>query len=397
LRLKLKISLKSKISLWLLVIFMISFVLYGALIYFVYEFNLRGPKDFDALKDHPGFDQSFIDKIKELDKSNEPGFNPPPLTMIPPGLFIRIFFTITGGVLIIIIITTSSGFLFLRRMLKQIYFITENVKEINDKKLHIRLNLKGSDPISNMAKTFDRMLDQIELSFKSQKQFIQNASHELNTPLTIIKTKIDVLKQKKTVNTDDYRETIDLIDSEVMWLSKVTEQLLVLSDLEENGSKPESARVDFKSILEQMLKLFENQIYSKNLKLETDFKGESDISGNPVQLVQLLFNLFDNAVKYSTSEGRLSLSFSNDVERKELLFEITNTTSLIKKEDIPNIFERFYKTANGIDRKGFGLGLSIVKIIVEKNNGKIDISYDDSSKEITFMVALPLFSDTVTG
>jgi two-component system, OmpR family, sensor histidine kinase ArlS len=390
---KLKISLKSKISLWLLVILMISFVLYGALIYFVYEFNLRGPKDFDALKDRPGFDQSFIDKIKEIDKSNEPGLNPPPLTMIPPGLFIRIFLTITGGVLMIIIITTSSGFLFLRRMLKQIYFITENVKEINDKKLHIRLNLKGSDPISNMAKTFDKMLDQIELSFKSQKQFIQNASHELNTPLTIIKTKIDVLKQKKTVNTNDYRETIDLIDSEVMWLSKVTEQLLVLSDLEENGSKPESAMVDFRLILEQMLKLFENQIYTKNLILETDFRGVPDILGNPVQLGQLLFNLFDNAVKYSTPGGKLSLSFSNDVERKELLFEITNTTSLIKKEDIPNILERFYKTANNMDRKGFGLGLSIVKAIVEKNNGKINISYDDNSKEITFKIALPLFLD----
>ena len=142
-----------------------------------------------------------------------------------------------------------------------------------------------------------------------------------------------------------------------------------------------------------MLKLFENQIYSKNLILETDFNGESDISGNPVQLGQLLFNLFDNAVKYSTPEGRLSISFSNDVEKKELLFEITNTTALIKKEDIPNIFERFYKTANGTDRKGFGLGLSIVKKIVEKNNGKIDISYDDNLKEITFKIALPLFLD----
>ena len=265
------------------------------------------------------------------------------------------------------------------------------MEEINDKKLHIRLNLKGKDPISNMAKTFDKMLDQIELSFKSQKQFIQNASHELNTPLTIIKTKIDVLKLKKTVNADDYRQTIDLIDSEVMWLSKVTEQLLVLSDIEENGSKPENVKVDFKLILEKMLKLFENQIYSKNLILQTNFKGKSEISGNPVQIGQLLFNLFDNAVKYSIPEGRLIVSLSNDAEMKELLFEIANATALIKKEDIPNIFERFYKTANGIDRKGFGLGLSIVKKIVEKNNGKIDISYDENKKEITFKVALPLF------
>ena len=387
-----KLSLKNKIPLWLLVILIVSFVLYGALISFVYEFNLRGSKYFEALKEHPGFDQSFIDKIKELDISNERGLIPPPLTILPPGLFIRVFSTITGGVLIIIIIATSSGFLFLRRMLKQVEFITKNVEEINDKKLHIRLNLKGKDPISSMAKTFDNMLDQIEHSFKNQKQFIQNASHELNTPLTIIKTKIDVLKQKKPTSSSDYKETIDLIDSEVMRLSKITEELLVLSDLEENGFKAEFVKVNFKSFLEKMLKLFDNQIYSKNLIPETNFKGESDISGNPVQIEQLLFNLFDNAVKYSVPQSRLLINLFNSTDKKKLIFEITNTTSLINKEDVPNIFERFYKTSNIAGKKGFGLGLAIVKKIVEKNNGTIDTSYDDNSKVITFIITFPLYS-----
>jgi len=388
----LKLSLKNKISLWLLVILVVSFVLYGALIYFVYEFNLRGPKYFEALKEHPGFDQSFIDKIKEFDISNEHRLIPLPLTILPPGLFIRVFFTITGGVLVIIIIATSSGFLFLRRMLKQVDFITKNVDEINDKKLHIRLNLKGKDPISNMAKTFDNMLDQIEHSFKNQKQFIQNASHELNTPLTIIKTKIDVLKQKKPINSSDYEETIDLIDSEVMRLSQITEELLVLSDLEENGFKAEFVKVNFKSTLEKMLKLFDNQIYSKNLILKTNFKGEPDILGNPVQIGQLLFNLFDNAVKYSIPKSRLLINLLNSSDKKKLIFEITNKTSIISKKDIPNIFERFYKTSNMAGKKGFGLGLAIVKIIVEKNNGTIDTSYDDNLKEITFIITFPLYS-----
>ena len=388
----LKLSLKNKIPLWLLVILIVSFVLYGALIYFVYEFNLRGPKYFDALKEHPGFDQSFIDKIKEIDRIKEQRFIPSSLTILPPGLFIRVFFTITGGVLVIIIIATSSGFLFLRRMMKQVDFITKNVEEINDKKLHIRLNLKGKDPISNMAKTFDNMLDQIEYSFKNQKQFIQNASHELNTPLTIIKTKIDVLKQKKPINSSDYEETIDLIDSEVMRLSQITEELLVLSDLEENGFKAEFGKVNFKSTLEKMLKLFDNQIYSKSLILEINFKGESDISGNPVQIGQLLFNLFDNAIKYSVPKSRLLINLLNSADKKKLIFEITNKTSIISKKDIPNIFERFYKTSNMAGKKGFGLGLAIVKIIVEKNNGTIDISYDDNLKEITFIIAFPLYS-----
>lgn len=389
---RLKLSLNRKISLWLLIILLISFLLYGALIYFVYQFNLRGPKYFDTLKDHPGFDQSFIDKIKELDKSREPGINPFPLTILPPGLFIRVVFTITGGVLVIIIIATSSGFLFLRRMLKQIDFITKNVKEINDKKLHIRLNLKGKDPISNMAKTFDNMLDQIEHSFKNQKQFIQNVSHELNTPLTIMKTKIDILKQKKSISSNDYEDTIELIDNEVMRLSKITEQFLMLSTLEENDYKVEFVKVNVKSALENMIKLFDNYIYSKNLVIKTNFEGEYDISGNQVQIGQLLFNLFDNAVKYSVPKSKLTVNLFNSTDNKKLIFEITNTTSLINKEDIPNIFNRFYKTSDISGNKGFGLGLAITKKIVEKNNGIIDISYNDNSKEITFIITFPLYA-----
>lgn len=171
----LKLSLKSKILLWFGAIILISFILYGFLIFFVYSYNLRGERYIIALNEHPGLDQVFIERLRELNKSGP--FGPPQLTILPPGLFMRMFFTITGGVLVIIIISASGGFLVLRRMLGQVEFITRNVKEIDDKRLHLRLNLKGKDAISDMAKTFDNMLDKIEASFKKQKQFIQNASH----------------------------------------------------------------------------------------------------------------------------------------------------------------------------------------------------------------------------
>ncbi len=207
-----------------------SIILYSFLIYFVYQFNLRGENYFQALKNNPDMDHLLLERLKEMEEF-EPHRIAPDLTILPPGLFMRIFFNITGGVLIIIIIAASGGFLFLKRMLNQVNLITKNVKEIDDKRLHLRLNLKGKDSISNMARTFDNMLDKIETSFKSQKQFIQNASHELNTPLTIVKTKIDVLKQKKTISNKEYRDIIEIIDGEIMRLSKITEELLLLSDL----------------------------------------------------------------------------------------------------------------------------------------------------------------------
>ena len=385
-----KLSLKSKILLWFGVIILISFILYGFLIFFVYSYNLRGERYIIALSEHPGLDQLFIERLKELNKSGPFGL-PPQLTILPPGLFMRIFFNITGGVLVIIIISASGGFLVLRRMLKQVYFITRNVKEIDGKRLHLRLNLRGKDAISNMAKTFDNMLDKIEVSFKKQKQFIQNASHELNTPLTIIKTKIDVLKQKKSITKKECMETIELVDSEIMRLSKITEELLTLSELEENVNKVNLSQINIKRILEKMLKLFKNQISSKNLKLETSFDGNFEIPGSKIQIEQVLFNLIDNAVKYSTPRKKIEISLSNDKDNKLLILDITNISEIIKEEDLPYIFDRFYKTSAITDKKGFGLGLSISKKIVENHNGSIKVDYNKDKKEITFKVYLPLF------
>ena len=387
-----KLTLRSKILLWFGVIILISFILYGFLIFIVYRYNLSGERYFTALSEHPGIDTIIIEELRELNRSGP--FGPPPqLTVLPPGLFMRVFFTITGGVLIIIIISATGGFLVLRRMLGQVNFITKNVKEIDEKRLHLRLNLKGKDAISNMARVFDNMLDKIEVSFKKQKQFIQNASHEINTPLTVIKTKIDVLQQKKSINKEDYKNTIELVDSEIMRLSKITEELLILSNLEENGNHSQFMPVNMKKILDKMLKLFENQISSKNLKLKTNFSGKFEVPGNNIQLEQLLFNLMDNAIKYSISGKEMVISLTNSKNSKLLIFNIANTSTIIEEKDLPYIFDRFYKTSGSTGRRGFGLGLSISQKIVENHKGKIKAGYDKKKKEVTFKVFLPLFSE----
>jgi len=387
-------TLNEKILLWFGIIILVSIVLYGFLIYTVYQFNLRGERYYHTMlemKKNIEIDQSVIEKWKEFDKEDfRKPINP---IILSKELLIRVIFLITGGVITIILISVSGGFLLLRRMLNQVDFITRNVKEIDEKGLHLRLNLKGRDPISNMANTFDRMLDKIESAFRKQRQFIQNVSHELNTPLTVIKTKVDVIKQKKSVTGKQYRETIDLVDSEIMRLSKITEELLILSDIEENGAGSEKKIIDVKVLLEKMLKLYENQIDSKGLGLTKNFKGISDISGNQIQIEQLFFNLLDNAVKYSDPGGRLKISMKNDNLKKKVLLSITNTTSVINKEDIPHIFERFYRTSSRGDRKSFGLGLSIVKKVVENHGGEIEVNFDQDKKEVTFLAVFPVAKD----
>jgi two-component system, OmpR family, sensor histidine kinase ArlS len=383
-------SLKTKIIFWFIIIIFISTVVYGFLIFSVYSVNLRGEKYLSALREQPGVDQEFIDRIIELKKRPDWRKIHPPVTILPFNLFMRIFYSITGGVLFIIILTASGGFILLMRMLNRVDFITRNVKEIDEKRLHLRLNLKGSDAISNMAKTFDRMLDKIENSFKNQKQFIQNASHELNTPLTVIKTKIDSLKQKKHVGSGEYKETLEIVDSEIMRLSNITEELLVLSELEDNMNPESFTSVDVRDILERILKLYDNQLNSRNLKIETDFKGKTVVWGNKSYIEQLLCNLLDNAVKYSLPNTIITINLENDNNIEKLLIKITNASDTIGKEDLPYIFERFYKSASGKDRKGFGLGLSISKKIVEKLKGSLEADFDSESNLVSFKITLPL-------
>ena len=391
-----RLTLKGKIFLWFGIIILMSVVMYGFLIYSVYQFNLRGERYYHAMlemklkiaEQSDPVDESLIKELKDFQREDfqKPGIP----VVIPKELLFRVFFLVSGGVIAIILISAVGGFLLLRRMLNQVDLITRNVKDIDEKGLHLRLRLKGRDPISNMANTFDNMLDKIESAFSSQKQFIQNASHEISTPLTVIKTKIDVLKQKKSITGKQYMETIDLVDSEIMRLSKITEELLILSDLEDNGYQAEGSMINMRGSLKRILKLYENQIDSKNLTLKTSFEGKSEIYGNPVQVEQLLFNLLDNAVKFSDPGGHLRINVKDDRLKKKILLNITNTTSNINEEDMPHIFERFYRSSSSGGRKNFGLGLSIAKKIVEKHNGEIDTSFDQDKKEVTFMIKLPI-------
>jgi signal transduction histidine kinase len=296
-----------------------------------------------------------------------------------------------GGALIIIIISASGGFLVLRRSLRQIDTITKNVKEIDEKRLHLRMNMKGKDPISRMAGTFDDMLDKIEASFKSQRQFIQNASHELNTPLTVIKTRIDALRQKKGISKKEYSKVLDLIDSEIMRLSKMTEELLILSRLEEN------CKTDFKvlyleNIINKVVEVFESRLKITGSKVIIKIEEGARIRGNEGKIQQLIFNLMDNAAKYCIKGTEILINTKHLESDNRLMLEVSNQAENIDDEVISNIFERFYKDKKQEHTKGYGLGLSIAKKIVEIHDGRISAEYSNKDRKIRIKVLFPAIS-----
>jgi len=226
-----KLTFNKKITLTFGIIIIISLVIYVSLLTALFVGNFQKEKFMRELRKNPGLNENTLKNIEEFNNMPRERMLPP-LIILRPDVIFKITFILSGGVLLIILIATSGGFIFLRRTLKQIDYITKNVEEIDEKKLHLRLNIKGRDAISKMSQTFDKMLDKLEVSFGSQRNFFQNASHELNTPLTVIKTNIDVLRQNKNASKKEYEDVMDIIDNEIKKLSSISEGLISPSEHE---------------------------------------------------------------------------------------------------------------------------------------------------------------------
>jgi signal transduction histidine kinase len=224
-----KLTFNKKITLTFSIVFIVSLILYVSLIVMLFIGNFQKEKFMHDLRKNTSLNENTIKNIEEFNNMPRERMLPP-LIILRPDVLFKITYILSAGVLFIILVATSGGFIFLRRTLRQIDYITKNAEEIDDKKLHLRLNIKGKDAIAKMSQTFDTMLDKLEKSFDSQKLFFQNASHELNTPLTVIKTNIDVLKQNKDASKEEYADVINIIDNEVNRLSKISDRLLNLTD-----------------------------------------------------------------------------------------------------------------------------------------------------------------------
>lgn len=215
-----------------------------------------------------------------------------------------------------------------------------------------------------------------------KRDFVKDASHELKTPITVIKGFIETIESE--VKSKNY---LEIIKRNIDRMIKIINDLLFLSKLEEK-KEIEIKKFDFKQTLESTLKIFENKIKEKGLQLIIDIKGEdTSILGDEFKIEQLLINLIDNAINY-TDKGFIKISFFKD--EKNAIFEIEDSGIGIPKEHLNRIFERFYVVNKSRSRKtgGTGLGLSIVKHIVSLHNGKIDVD-SEVGKGTKFKITFP--------
>ncbi|WP_243278537.1 sensor histidine kinase [Candidatus Sarcina troglodytae] len=234
----------------------------------------------------------------------------------------------------------------------------------------------------------NKTIQPIKQAFDKQKQFIADASHELKTPLTIIKTNTSLILSNPDDSVKYQAKWINYINSQIDRMSKLIDEMLSLAKLDAQESNIILLPVNISKIIESMILMFDAIIYENNLNLESDIKKDVFVHGDKENLKRLFSILMDNAIKHTNKNGTLSIKLF--VDRNKVKIIVKNTGQGIAKENLEKIFDRYYRADNSRDRKtgGYGLGLAIAKSIVLKHKGKIYVQ-STVNKNTSFIIELP--------
>lgn len=283
-----------------------------------------------------------------------------------------------------------SSYFVIGKMLKPLSQISLTATRISSTNLKERINYHGYEgEIKRLADTFDGMLERLDKAFESQKQFVQDASHELRTPIAIAQTKIEVAEMDDQTTTEDYKRVLQVIKENLDRMTQLSNQLLLLTaDTKEPANwQP----INIKTIIDEVA----DEIHSKltvnrvTLKIET-MAEDIIIKGDSLLLKHAVYNLIDNAIKYNRPGGWIKVSAI--ANKTDIILRVQDNGIGISAADQLHIFDRFFRVDKSRSRSqgGNGLGLAIVKQIVNNHGGNITVE-SVQDKGSTFQMTLPRY------
>lgn len=238
------------------------------------------------------------------------------------------------------------------------------------KKIVIQHDTK--DELQKMAVTFNRMIGRLEENIEKQRQFISDASHELKTPLTVIKSYADHLLRRGIRNEEDALEAIETIHSEATRIQKMTERFLDLADTE-SGSHLEIKAINVVTLCQTIIKQLKSA-YKREIILHYQDAAAIMVNADELKLKQAIIILIDNAIKYSSEN--IDVYLKEKEEERFTVIMVKDYGIGIPESEINNIFERFYRVDKARSREtgGTGLGLSIANNIMKQHHGEIKVN-----------------------
>ncbi len=269
------------------------------------------------------------------------------------------------------IITLLIGLYFIKYAFTPLDKITKGANMISVTNLHARLPaLNTHDELGRLTETLNQMMNRLEVSFSEVQRFTGDVSHELKTPLTILRGELELALNARQTQTE-YTLTIASALDEVIRLQNVVESLLELSRADLGKAKINLVE---RSLTKLVVDIVEDAIIlaeEHNLSVQSKVRSDITLIFDPVRMHQCIINIIDNAIKYNIEKGTIFIDLYKDGENAVVL--IRDTGIGIPAEDLPHIFDRFYRVDQSRSKQGSGLGLSIVKWIVDAHKGTIKI------------------------
>lgn len=302
--------------------------------------------------------------------------------------FIYIIFIIAN--LIGVFVSFIIGLYISKKMLKPIKDIRNTAERISIEDLSQRIDIpKSNDDLKDLAVTFNDMIDRLDKSFRKQNQFVADASHELRTPISVIQGYANLIDRWGKSDPDVLQESIDSIKSETEHMSKLVKRLLFLAKSDQNKLPIQKDIINLNDIASEISKEIDIMQISQNFILNLD-KEEINIVADYSLIKQMLWVFIENSIKYTDAKKNIILSVFKD--NNYAYISVCDEGRGIPQEDIPYIFNRFYRVdkSRNKDIPGTGLGLSIANWIAQQHNAKIRV-FSEVNKGCNMVIVFLLY------
>lgn len=297
---------------------------------------------------------------------------------------------VAGGV--ILLLAPACGYWLAGRATRPLAEIINTMDELHPSNLDERLLIRGTgDELDRLSLTFNGLLDRIGIYLQDKRDLLANAAHELRTPITAIRSSVEVTLTSDRTATE-YEEQLREVLEECASLTLLVNQLLLLSESEIESLKVHHDQVRLDELLTKAMDMFSGLAESRSVHLSCSRNAPIVVQGNSQHLRQVLYNLIDNAIKFTPPDGSIVAELGLDESGNQARFRLQDTGCGIGPADLEHVFDRFFRGDRAhrrdIQTRGTGLGLSICQAIVEAHGGTIRI---DSTLGVgtTVVILLP--------
>lgn len=291
-----------------------------------------------------------------------------------------------AALFLVLILGTGATWLMAGHVLKPLKELSSAIEEMGGNDLSNRVEIQGrQDEIGRLARSFNHMMDKVSASFERQKRFSASAAHELKTPLATILVNLEVLELDGKTSPDRMEKVLAIVKANTERMIRLVEDLMRLTSDKDHGMEEE---VELSEVFAITLYELSPLIRKKDLTISIENTHDVSLTGNRVMLYRVMSNLLENAAKYNREHG--SISIVTGREDNGVTVKIADTGIGIPEDALPHIFEPFYRVDQSRSRAvgGAGLGLPLVKDIVEKHGGEVAVK-SEAGEGTTFILRFP--------